>query len=429
MLERIERHDATLNTFITVLADDALVQAERADAELASGKDRGALHGIPIALKDLIATAGIRTTAGSAVFDQWVPEQDAAVVERLRQAGAVVLGKTGLHELAYGTTSDNAFFGPVMNPWATDHLAGGSSGGSAAAVAAGLAYAAIGTDTGCSIRQPAHCCGIVGFKPTFGAVSKAGVVPLCWSMDHVGPMARSVDDARLVLQAIAGFDADDPYSARERLDWTPSATPPLDSLRLGVVRRHFFSGDDDVIAAVDTALGRLSARGAQIVSLDLPEVASACDASRAIFAESLAIYQDDLRARPDAFGQEVRDKLVSAMSLSAVDYAQAQHLRQQFSRQVERLFEHCDVLCAPVAASSAIPLADQPDGHARKAWKNTILFDFSGHPSVSVPCGLTATGLPVGLMLTGKLFGDVALARYAAVIESTLPAIGTPPGY
>ncbi|MEL7312962.1 MAG: amidase, partial [Pseudomonadota bacterium] len=191
LLARITRFDDTLNAYATVTADAALESAGAADAELSQGIDRGPLHGVPIAIKDLCATAGIRTTAGSRLYENWVPESDATVVRKLRDAGAVLLGKTGMHELAYGMDSDNAFFGAIRNPWDTSRTPGGSSGGSAAAVSAGLAYGAIGTDTGCSIRHPAHCCGIVGFKPTFGVVSKADVVPLCWSMDHVGPMTRN----------------------------------------------------------------------------------------------------------------------------------------------------------------------------------------------------------------------------------------------
>lgn len=214
MLERIAAHNDKLNAFITVTAELAREQAQQADEELGRGYDRGPLHGIPVAVKDLFATDGIRTTCGSKLFEDWVPNHDATVVARLRKAGTVLLGKTGLHELAYGTTSINPFFGAVGNPWAPDHDPGGSSGGSASAVSAGLAYAALGTDTGCSIRQPAHCCGIVGHKPTFGLVSKAGAFPLVWSMDHVGPLTRSVQDVAYVLKAIAGYDPKDPYSVR-----------------------------------------------------------------------------------------------------------------------------------------------------------------------------------------------------------------------
>ncbi|MEM9173235.1 MAG: amidase, partial [Pseudomonadota bacterium] len=212
LIERIAHFDPELNAYITVSADAARAEASQMDAERAAGRYRGPLHGVPIAIKDLCATAGVRTTAGSKLYENWIPDADATVVRRLRQAGAVLLGKTGMHELAYGMDSDNVFFGTIRNPWDTRRTPGGSSGGSAAAVAAGLAFGAIGTDTGCSIRQPAHCCGIVGFKPTFGAVSKAGVIPLCWSMDHVGPMTRTVGDAALMFSAIVGQDPADPWS-------------------------------------------------------------------------------------------------------------------------------------------------------------------------------------------------------------------------
>ncbi|MEO0366535.1 MAG: amidase, partial [Pseudomonadota bacterium] len=244
-IERIGHFDQALNAYVTVTADAAIQAANQADTELSKGLDRGPLHGVPIAIKDLCATAGVRTTAGSKLYEHWVPESDATVVRKLRDAGAVLLGKTGMHELAYGMDSDNAFFGTIRNPWDTSRTPGGSSGGSAAAVAAGLAYGAIGTDTGCSIRQPAHCCGIVGFKPTFGVVSKSGVVPLCWSMDHVGPMTRSVSDAALIFSAIVGYDSSDPWSVAlpSRAGENASRAITVDGLRLGVVRSHFFSGD------------------------------------------------------------------------------------------------------------------------------------------------------------------------------------------
>ncbi|HEY5624718.1 MAG TPA: amidase, partial [Gammaproteobacteria bacterium] len=229
MLDRIDRLDRKLNAFITVTPELALRQARQADAEIGSGRDRGPMHGIPVAIKDLFATAGVLTTGGSKYYRDWVPEYDAAAVRKLADAGAVTLGKTGLHELAFGSTSINPHYGAVANPWKLDHHPGGSSGGSAVAVAAGMAYAALGTDTGCSVRQPAQCCGIVGHKPTYGLVSLAGVLPLVSSMDHVGPLTRTVRDAAIVLSAIQGYDPDDPGSIdREREDYTLSMRRGLD---------------------------------------------------------------------------------------------------------------------------------------------------------------------------------------------------------
>lgn len=404
-----------------------MAEAERADAELSAGNDRGPLHGIPIAIKDLCATKGVRTTSGSKLYADWVPDFDASVVRRLRAAGAVSLGKTGLHELAYGTTSENDFFGPVHNPWQPDYISGGSSGGSAAAVAAGLAYGAVGTDTGCSVRQPAHCCGIVGHKPTFGLVSKAGVQPLVWSLDHVGPLTRSVEDAALMLGAMAGYDPDDPCSVDTGADRPfDSAGGQVAGLRLGVVRRFFFEGREDVVAAVDAAIGSLVAQGAEVVELDVPEIAQASDRGRQMFLEALAVHEADLAERPREFGDEVRGKLEAQKRLSATEYARAKRYQPEFARRMDGLLDHCDVLCAPVSTITAMPIGDLPDDFHFNAWKNTCIFDYTGQPSVAVPCGFVG-GLPVGLMLTGTRFRDAELLRVARAVEQVLGGFVVPP--
>lgn len=273
LLERIASHNDKLNAFITVTDDLALRQAKEADDEIEEGAYRGPLHGVPIAFKDLLATKGIRTTAGSKYYADWIPDEDATVVTLLREAGAVCLGKTGLDELAYGATSNNPYYGSVANPWKLDHHPGGSSGGSAAAVAAGLAFAAIGTDTGCSVRQPAQCCGIVGHKPTFGLVSKAGVVPLVWTMDHVGPLTRSVRDAAIVLQAMAGPDKADPYSARRDVeDYLAAIGASVTGLKLGVPRKYFFEGGDaEISQLVDSAVQIFRDLGAEIIETEVPD--------------------------------------------------------------------------------------------------------------------------------------------------------------
>lgn len=427
MLQRIERFNPSLNAFITVTADQALAAAAAADRELVQGIDRGPLHGVPIAIKDLCATAGVRTTGGSPLFSDWVPASDATVVRRLREAGAVMLGKTNLHELAYGTTNINPFFGDVANPWDTAMISGGSSGGSAVAVAAGLAYAAIGTDTGCSIRQPAHCCGIVGFKPTFGRVSKAGVLPLVWSMDHVGPMTRNVADAATLLHAIAGFDPADPYSEEM------APLPALDAdqtaiagLKIGVCRRFFFDGYRDVIEVVDRAIEELQTRGAEVIPIDIPEIESLSNDGRTLFAEALAIHAADLDRRAHDFSDEVREKLEASRRISMVDYARAKHRQPGWRREIDRRFSACDVFCTPTATISAVPRAAQPADYARNAWKNTCVFDYTGQPSVSIPCGMTDAGLPVGMMLTGRSAADIEVLRAAGAIEEALGGFRPP---
>ena len=345
MLERIEQHNPTLNAFIAVTPELARKAARQADEELAAGRDRGPLHGIPIAIKDLIDTAGIRTTYGSKLFEDHVPTKDATVVRRLHEAGAVPLGKTGLHELAYGSTSINAFYGAIGNPWAPDHDPGGSSGGSASAVAAGFAYAALGTDTGCSIRQPAHCCGITGFKPSFGAVSKAGVFPLVWTMDHIGPLTRSAGDAAAVHAAIAGYDPDDPYTALAPPSGPENAgTGNLAGKRLGVVRRFFFDGYDDVIGVVDAALQTLKDRGATLIELDIPDIDEAFAAAGTTFAEAFAVHQKDFAQRPEGYSPYLRGRLKDVQGISAPDYAKAQNFRRGFVERIERLMDACDCL-------------------------------------------------------------------------------------
>jgi len=418
MLGRIEALDPLLNAFITVTADLALAQADSADHELLAGTDRGPLHGIPVAVKDLFATAGIRTTGGSLLHSDWIPDRDSTAVHRLQEAGAVLLGKTNLHELAYGVTSINPWFGAVHNPWALDHDPGGSSGGSAVAVAAGMAFAALGTDTGCSVRQPAHCCGVVGHKPTFGLVSKAGVLDLVWSLDHVGPITRSVDDSAIVLDAIAGHDPADPYSARVNSPGTHRPTlRPISDLRIGVVRRRFFDGHTDVIDVVDAAIAQLAFEGATLVEMDLPDIDEAAAHLDFVSAEAAVLHRSDLLERPEAFSDEVRGKVEGDQLVSAADYISAQHFRRGFTRRVERLFEHCDVIAAPTATIAAAPIDDRPSDYGHHAGKNTSVFDYTGHPSISVPCGFTPDGLPVGLMLTGPRFADRGVFEVAHAFE------------
>jgi aspartyl-tRNA(Asn)/glutamyl-tRNA(Gln) amidotransferase subunit A len=417
MLDRIERHNDTLNAFITVTGDLALEQARKADDERSQGKDCGPLHGIPIAIKDLFATKGIRTTSGSKLFENWIPDYDAAAVTRMLDAGAVLLGKTGLHELAYGNTSINPFFGAVRNPWATDHDPGGSSGGSAAAVSAGLAYAALGTETGCSIRQPAHCCGIVGHKPTYGLVSLEGIQPLVPSMDHVGPLTRCVEDAALMLGAL---------TANENFDCTGAA---LDGARIGVVRSFFFDGYSEVIEVVNTALDRLCELGANVIELHLPDVEQAIREVRATFAEAFAVHADNLEENPEKFSEELRRRLAESKSVSETRYMQAEAFRRKFTEAAEELMSECDVLVAPTATITAAPIDQRPEDYRRHGWKNTGISDFTGQPSVSIPCGFTEKGLPVGLMFTGRLHEDRKVLQIAYAVEQATDWYRTPPDF
>ncbi len=419
MLARIAKFEPALNAYITVTADRARDRAARADAELKAGDDRGPLHGIPIAIKDLIATKGVRTTAGTLHYKDWVPDHDATVVRKLADAGAVCLGKAGLHELAYGSTSNNPHYGAIVNPWKAGYHPGGSSGGSAVAVAAGLAYAALGTDTGCSVRMPAHCCGIVGHKPTFGLVSNVGVVPLVSSMDHVGPMTRSVRDAALLLRAIGGPDSDDPVSAmRDVGDPSARLGEGLAGVRLGVPRGWFYEGGDtEVIALVDAAVGVLRDLGAAVVEVELADLKAAYRANVLMFAEVAAAHGEKIAENPDGFSDIVRQSIERDGRISAVDYIKALEGRRAFCRDVDVVMADIDALVTPTSTVTAAPIAEQPADHVRERWKNAGLFNLTGQPSISVPCGRTRAGLPAGLMITGRRFEDDRVLQIADAYE------------
>ena len=458
-LARIELLDGLLNAFVTVTADEALEQAARADGELAAGRDRGLLHGIPVAVKDLIDTRGVLTTYGSRYYADHVPDEDAVVIAALREAGAVSLGKTGLHELAFGTTSVNPFFGAIGNPWRPDHHPGGSSGGSAVAVAAGMAFAALGTDTGCSIRLPAQCCGIVGHKPTYGLVSKAGVMELVPSMDHVGPMTRTVRDAALVLEAIAARDENRPRDENgphdecnssdksrapghkidgtrsHRIDSAPGhridsalhnlirrMEAPITGGVVGVPTDYFFEGGDEAVKSiVKDAIGVFEELGARVESVDLPDCHQAYSEANATFSEVVEVHREALADDIEAFSEPFRTRYSAMTRYSPADYEKAQRFREEFTRRMEKVLERVDVLAMPTATVAAAPIAEQPPEHDKERRKNACIFDFTGQPSISVPCGFTGDGLPVGLMLCGGRFRDARVLRYARAFEQATP--------
>jgi aspartyl-tRNA(Asn)/glutamyl-tRNA(Gln) amidotransferase subunit A len=381
---------------------------------------------VPVAIKDNIATRDIRTTCGSRLFADWVPDRDATVVKRLKDAGAVILGKTGTHELAYGTTSINPFFGAIRNPWDTNRDPGGSSGGSAVAVAAGLAFAALGTDTACSIRHPAHACGVVGFKPSMGLVSTAGVQPLVRTMDHVGALARSVADAALVTAAIAGPDPADVYSCNVDMEKLVDGSDGVAGIRLGVIRPFFFDGDSAIMAVVDRAIERLEQSGATLVPIDGSGLDESLELSRIIFAEAYAIYADELERNRDNFSPELTRKLRRKSEIGAAHYIDAQHRRLLFRTHLEGLMRQCDVLVAPTATLLPAPIDDRPQDYDDHASRNATVFNLGGQPSVSIPCGFSATGLPVGLMISGRLNRDMNLLGIASRIEGCLAVKATP---
>ncbi len=420
-LDRIEKLNPALNAFITVAAESALAEARAAEIEIARGEWRGPLHGIPIALKDLIDTAGTRTTAASALYKDRVPAEDAEVVQRLRRAGAVILGKNNLHEFAYGGSSLVSFFGDVRNPRNTAHIAGGSSGGSAAAVAAGLCYAAIGTDTAGSIREPAALCGCVGIKPTYGRVSARGVIPLSWSLDHVGPLAVTVGDVAIVLQAIAGYDPLDVCSADVPVaDYVSVLREGTKDIRVGVPRAYFYDDlDGEVRAAVEQALAVIGTLVA-----DVRDVQIDVSSDRTVqAAESFAYHAENVARTPELYQPETLRRIRSGEKISAAEYIQRRRELDQERRRAHDFFAQVDLLVTPTMPIPAPAIADLKKDPAalRPAelalLRNTRPFNGWGLPAISVPCGFTKSGLPIGLQIAGPHWREELVLRLAYAYE------------
>ncbi len=433
-LARVEHSDSTLRTFITITAERALEQARQADAELAAGQDRGPLHGIPIALKDLFLTRGVRTTAGSKLYADFIPDHDAAVVEKLQAAGAVMLGKLNMHELAYGITSANPHYGAVRNPWNLAHSPGGSSGGSGAAVAAGMVFAALGSDTGGSIRIPASFCGTVGLKPTYGRVSRFGVLPLGFSLDHVGPLTRSVRDAAIVLNAIAGYDRrDDSSSRRPLIDFVPAENCSIRGLRIGVPENFYLDRlDADVESAVRAAVERARSLGAGVQSVRVPNIAELNTVARVILlAEASAVMESQMDNR-QSFGPDVLALLDQGRLLPATDYVNAQRLRRKMRSEFEKVWSEVDCLFLPATPNTAPEIGATTvrlggfEEEVRLATTRLVRsFNALGYPALSMPCGVSASGLPIGLQIAGRAFEESLILRAGAALEDS--GLGIPP--
>jgi len=424
-LERVAALDGTLKSFITVGADAALAAARGAEAELMAGGPAGPLHGVPYAPKDLYNTKGVRTTGGSKILADFVPAEDATVVSRLRAAGAIVLGKLNMHEFAYGPEGLNAHYGDARNPWdARAHrVAGGSSSGSGVAVAAALAPGALGSDTGGSIRIPASLCGISGLKPTYGRVSRAGVLPLSWSMDHAGPMARTAADCALMLGAMAGYDPADPTTSVLPVpDYMAALTGDVKGLRVGLLRAHFTDvAAPEVRDAVLAAAKTLERAGAVVDEVSLAHVAHVAAASFAIVAtEALAYHAEWLRTRASDYQPDVRERLRMGAFVSGVHYVRAQQVRQLVRREVDAALERRDVLLAPatpipapVLGETETALGDGPSDVRSALIRLTRPFNFSGHPACSLACGFTTGGLPIGMQIIGRPFDEATVLRVA----------------
>ncbi|MBI2723769.1 MAG: amidase [Chloroflexi bacterium] len=432
LLERIERLNPRLNAYITVTADAALAEARAAEREIAGGNYRGALHGVPIAVKDLFQTRGVRTTAGSGILSDWLPDDDATVVTKLRDAGAVSLGKLGMHEWAYGCTSDNKFFGAIRNPWDTEVIPGGSSGGSGVAAAAGLAYATMGSDTGGSIRIPAALCGCVGMMPTYGRASLFGAVPLSWNMDHPGPLTRTVRDSAIVLAAISGQDPRDPTTEPVPVpDWLDGIDRGPRGLRIGVPTTFFDHLDHEVETSVRAALSALESAGATVVDVDVSEDLPAYIQSlwAVSLADALAFHAERFPSRRAEYSPDVAALLDLGVPLTGAQYAQAMRVVQHARHGgADRWLEGLDVLAMPTTPIVAGGIeASRVENPTARLVALTSVFDATGQPAISVPCGLSPQGLPVGIMFAGRRWDESSVLWAGRAYEQVRGAFPAPP--
>lgn len=412
-LRRIERHNDALHAYVTVVADQALADARAMETEQRAGRWRGPLHGVPIALKDNIDTVGVRTTGASQLFETRVPTEDAEVARRLKRAGTILLGKLNLHEFAYGGSSTTTHYGTMHNPWALDRVTGGSSGGPAVAVAAALCYGSLGTDTAGSVRMPASHCGIVGLKPTYGRVSTRGVMTLSWTLDHVGPMTKTVEDTALMMNVIAGYDVADPTTADMAVpDYTSALRAPTARLRLGLPRAPYFDNlDPDVERAVQDALVVLRKLTASTTDVTLPPSGRPAT----IWGSEAYVYHAKwIEESPEKYQPGTRRSLENSKNANGPEYVRAVREVEQARRDIKKLFETVDVLVTPTMKTPA-PLLEggQPGGGGN----NNVIFDVLGLPTVSVPCGFSRDGLPIGLQLSAAHWAEPTVLALAGAYE------------
>ena len=427
LLGRIELDET--NAFITVAAGRAMEDARRAEAEISAGRHRGPLHGIPVAIKDLVSTAGVRTTMASAFFQDHVPDEDAAVARKLREAGTVLLGKTNTHEFAYGPTGDRSHFGPTRNPHDLARISGGSSGGSGTAVATGLCYGAVGSDTGGSIRIPAALCGVVGMKPTFGRVGKGGVFPLARTLDHVGPLTRTVEDNAILLSALAGHDPQDLHSVdRPPEDFARDLDRGVRGAVVGVPTGFFFEHvEREVEARVREAVEVFRELGAEVREVEVPNAWETLHAQRlTLAAEAYAVHEERLRSEPERFDDQGLERLLKGEELRAYRYANAQERKLLSRREFEDVLGEVDVILAPSVPIPATEIGQRQvsiEGHEEAVYsaltRLTGPTNMNGLPSLSGPCGTTSSGLPVGLQIIGRLFDEATLYRFGHAYEKS----------
>jgi len=425
-LARVRALNSRLNAVQTLTEESALARARQADDELARGIDRGPLHGVPVAVKDVFETKGVRTTCGSKLFADHVPARDSAVVEKLSAAGAVLVGKTAMHELAYGITCNNPHFGPIRNPWNPERIPGGSSGGSGVAVAAEMVYMAMGSDTGGSIRIPAAFCGTVGLKPTFGRVSRYGVMPLDFSLDHMGPLTRSVRDAAVVLEALAGHDPRDETSSRRPVGrYVPETGCSIRGLRIGLPENFFLDRIDPAVDAAVRGMAETAARlGADVQPIRVPDIAAYNTVSRVILLSEAAALMEPFVHRRGDFGPDVLMLLDQGRLLTATDYVNAQRLRRMMQREFARLWTSIDCLftpttpiSAPAIGAATIRIGELEEDVRLASTRLVRAVNLLGLPALSMPCGLDRDGMPLGLQIIGKPFDEATILKAAAALE------------
>jgi len=412
LLARIEKLDPALHAFVTLTPDRALADARAAEDALRRGDERPLL-GIPVGHKDIYLTKGIRTTGGSALFADWVPDSDSTVGRRWQDAGTVLLGKLITHEFAFGLQFPGHRFQPARNPWNLEHIPGGSSSGSGAALAAGLLHGATGSDTGGSIRGPAAFCGITGLKPTYGRVSRAGVMTLSWTLDHTGPMARTVEDCAYLLQAIAGHDAADPASSTRPVDdYVGALDGNVRGLRIGVPRNYFFEdADTDNVRAFEDALGTLRKLGADVRDLQIPAFNLSRSFMLIMLSEAFAYHEQDLRLHPELYGEMLRERLLTGALVTGPEYVQAQRVRMQICADVAEVMKTVDVLATPTTPKTAPTFKTMYDPELAFPRTNMPPFNLTGQPTLALPCGLSASGLPLSLQLSGRAFEEATVLR------------------
>jgi aspartyl-tRNA(Asn)/glutamyl-tRNA(Gln) amidotransferase subunit A len=419
LLARIEKLEPALHCFVTLTAERALAEARAAETAFRRGDAASPLLGIPVGYKDIYCTRGVLTTGGSALLADWVPDTDATCVAKLQGAGAVMMGKLITHEFAMGIQMPGHRYPAARNPWNIDHMPGGSSSGSGAALAAGLLAGATGSDTGGSIRGPAAFCGLAGIKPTYGRCSRAGVLSLSWTLDHTGPMARTVEDCALMLQAMAGHDPADPASSREPVgDYVSSLREGIQGLRVGVPRAYFFEGaDPEVAAAFETAMRTLERLGATVREVEIPSIQTAYAFMVILLAEAWAYHERDLRERPELYGDVLRERFQAGGLFTAGEYVQAQRLRSRLRADMHEVLRSVDLLATPTMVAPATSFARVFDPDFGFPKSNMSPFNATGLPALAVPCGFSSSGLPLSLQIAGRAFDEATVLRAGHAYE------------